>query len=215
MSEPIRVMLVDDHPIVRSGLTVMIDDEDDLRVVGEAGDARAAVHGVLELQPDVVVLDLSLGGESGLTVLKRLRESDFKGGVLVMSMHEEGLYAERAVRLGANGYIMKQEASEKVLLAIRQVHAGNVYLSPAMSMRLLNAVVRGHGDGQPVERLTDRELEVFQLMGEGNSTREIAASLSVSVKTVETHRANIKTKIGARNSTELIHRAVHFTLKGA
>src|SRR5580698_9633243 len=202
------VLLVDDHPIVRQGLTQLINQEPDLAVCAQAEDASGAFHAIATHRPDVVILDISLNGPDGLAVLKEIRVSHATLPVLVLSMHDESLYAERVLRAGANGYIMKQEATERVLEAIRRIRGGEVYVSDTIAKRLLRQVVSSAADGKsPIEALTDRELAVFRLIGKGRGTREIADHLRVSVKTVESHQAHIKDKLGLKNARELAQHA--------
>ena len=169
-----RVLLVDDHPIVRQGLGLLIDREADLSVCGEADGAHSAFHAIETLRPDIVLLDISLNGPDGLEVLKEIRMKSGSLPVLILSMHDESIYAERAMRAGANGYIMKQEATEKVLIAIRRILQGDVYLSDRLTTTMLQQYVRGgaHTKSSPLLNLTDRELEVFRLIGEGHGTRQ-------------------------------------------
>src|ERR1700730_13158463 len=180
-----RVLLVDDHPIVRQGLALLIDREPDLCVCGEAESAHSAFHAIATLLPDLVVLDIYLSGPDGLDVLKEIGMKTTNLPVLILSMHDESIYAERAMRAGANGYIMKQEATEKVLVAIRRILQGEVYLSDRLTNTMLQQYVRGASPakGSPLVNLTDRELEVFGLMGEGHGTRQIAHEVHLSVKT--------------------------------
>jgi DNA-binding NarL/FixJ family response regulator len=212
-----RVLLVDDHPIVRQGLALLIDRESDLSVCGEAEGAHTAFHAITTLRPDIVVLDISLSGPDGLDVLKEIRTRSASLPVLILSMHEESIYAERAMRAGANGYIMKQEATEKVLVAIRRILQGEVYLSD----RLTNSLLRQYAGGNvpikssPLVNLTDRELEVFRLIGEGHGTRQIADELHVSVKTIESYQAHIKDKLSLRNSRELLQHAIEWTMNSS
>jgi DNA-binding NarL/FixJ family response regulator len=203
---------VDDHPIVREGLARRIERQGDLTVCGEAESAADALMAVNDLAPDLVVVDLTLKDKSGLELIKDLRVRHPQVPVLVLSMHDETHYAERALRAGAGGYIMKQEAAENVLVAIRRVLDGQVYLSDRMADRLLGAIVGEQaGPSQsPVDRLSDRELEVFEMIGTGLGTREIADRLHVSIKTVEAYRANIKDKLHLQTAMELAHRAFHW-----
>ena len=211
-----RILIVDDHPIVRCGIRLLLADQPDLEVVGEAGTAREALAETRRLEPDIMILDLSLGADTGLDVIGELAALQSPVRILVMSMHDETLHADRVLRSGAHGYIMKHEASDKVIAAIRQVQGGNVYLSPQMSRRLLNSLVGGHmDDDNPDTRLSERERQVFELLGEGFSTKEVATTLGVSIKTIETHRAHIKDKLHIRNASGLIQRAVAFVLQGA
>src|SRR5271165_368957 len=174
-----RVLLVDDHPIVRQGLALLIDREPDLSVCGEADGAHSAFHAIKTLRPDIVVLDISLSGPDGLDILKEIRTTTGNLPVLILSMHDESIYAERAIRAGANGYIMKQEATEKVLVAIRKILRGDVYLSERLTSAMLNQFVHGSDTvkSSPIVNLSDRELEIFRLIGEGHSTRQIADEL--------------------------------------
>jgi DNA-binding NarL/FixJ family response regulator len=209
-----RVLLVDDHPIVRQGLALLIDRENDLSVCGEAEGAHSAFHAVATLRPDIVVLDISLSGPDGLDVLKEIRAKTTHLPVLILSMHDESIYAERAMRAGANGYIMKQEATEKVLIAIRRILQGEVYLSDRLTNSMLRQYVRGTAPAQasPLVNLTDRELEVFRLIGEGHGTRQIADQLHVSVKTIESYQAHIKDKLALKNARELLQHAIEWSV---
>ena len=209
-----RVLLVDDHPIVRQGLSLLIDREPDLSVCGEAEDAHSVFHAITTLRPDLVVLDISLNGPDGLDVLKEIRTKTGSLPILILSMHDESIYAERAMRAGANGYIMKHEAAEKVLVAIRRILHGEVYLSDRLTDSMLRQYVRGASPGKtsPLVSLTDRELEVFRLIGEGHGTRQIADELHLSVKTIESYQARIKEKLALRNSRELVQHAIEWTV---
>jgi DNA-binding NarL/FixJ family response regulator len=208
-----RIYLVDDHAIVRDGFAEIINTRPDLTVCGETDSAAQAVGAVGELHPDIVVVDLSLQGGSGLDLIKNLKTLHPQLPMLVLSMHDETLYAERALRAGALGYVMKREASATVLEAIQTVLRGQVFLSPAMRTRMLQKVVGGSAPQQNsgVSTLSDRELEVFQLIGEGRTTRQIAKKLHLSISTVETHRTHIKEKLHLANSTELVRRAVEWS----
>jgi DNA-binding NarL/FixJ family response regulator len=217
-SKKCRLLLVDDHPIVRQGLALLIDREPDLCVCGEAESAHSAFHAIATLLPDLVVLDISLSGPDGLDVLKEIRMKTTNLPVLILSMHDESIYAERAMRAGANGYIMKQEATEKVLVAIRRILHGEVYVSDRLTNSMLQQYVRGGSPAKssPLVNLTDRELEVFRLIGEGHGTRQIADELHLSVKTIESYQAHIKEKLALRNARELVQHAIEWTvnLKG-
>jgi DNA-binding NarL/FixJ family response regulator len=202
------VLLVDDHPIVRQGLAQLINQEPDMMVCGHAEDANGAFSAIAMLHPDIVVLDISLNGPDGLAILKDIRAGDAALPVLILSMHDESIYAERALRAGANGYIMKQEATERVLEAIRRIRGGEVYVSDKISKRLLRQIVNGPAAGKSsIEALTDRELAVFRLIGKGHGTREIAEDLHISIKTVETYQAHIKEKLSLKNARELVQHA--------
>ena len=213
-----KVFLVDDHPIVRQGLALLIDREPDLMVCGEADGATSALQAIREAAPDFVVLDISLDGPDGLELLKTLRVRYPTLPVLVLSMHDEAVYAERALRAGANGYIMKQEATDRVLTAIRHILGGDVYLSDRLTKRMLQQFVNGSvSPRNPLAKLSDRELEVYRLIGAGHSTRQIADELHVSTKTIESYQAHIKEKLALRNARELVQHAVEWSVnaKGA
>ena len=209
-----KVFVVDDHPIVRQGLALLINREPDLAVCGEADGWPAALQAIAETKPDLLMVDISLNGPDGLELLKNLRARDRDLPVLVLSMHDESIYAERALRAGANGYIMKQEATDKVLDAIRQILRGEVYLSDRLTSKMLQQFARGSrlSKDSPIEKLTDRELEVFRLIGEGHGTRQIADALHLSVKTVESYQAHIKEKLALRTSRELLQRAIEWMM---
>lgn len=202
---PTRIVLVDDHPIVRLGIRQMLAGEDDLEVCGEAESAAAARGLVASARPDLVIVDLSLAQGTGLELLRDLRESVPGLPILVLSMHDETLFAERVLRAGARGYIMKREAITGLVAAIRQVLSGRIYVSEAIAQAVLERVGHdGPGQDNPLAALTDRELEVFDLIGRGLATSEIAEELGVSVKTIETYRSNIKTKLNLKDASELI-----------
>jgi DNA-binding NarL/FixJ family response regulator len=209
-----RVFLVDDHPIVRQGLTLLINQEPDLVVCGEAESARAVPTALAELSPDILVLDISLNGPDGLDLLKGIRLTDATLPILVLSMHDESIYAERALRAGANGYIMKQEATDKVLVAIRRILGHEVYVSERIANHMLQQIVSkpNHTPAPSIASLSDRELEVFRLIGEGQGTREIAAVLRLSVKTVESYQAHIKEKLSLPTARALVQRAIAWKL---
>jgi DNA-binding NarL/FixJ family response regulator len=209
-----RVLIVDDHPIVRHGLAELIAHEPDLEVCGEASDTPEALRQVEATQPHVVIVDISLKSGHGIDLIEQVKAKDERIKMLVSSIHDESLFAERALRAGAMGYINKQEATEKVIDAIRQVLRGEIYLSPRMSNRLLHTVVGGERlDQNPIEGLSNRELEVFEMIGQGLTTKQIAGKLHLSPKTIETHREKIKMKLNLANSTELSHRAVQWVLE--
>jgi DNA-binding NarL/FixJ family response regulator len=204
------ILLVDDHPIVLEGLKQLIDQQPDLRVCGELSDGRAAVATVERLNPDLAIVDLSLKGLNGLDVIKSLKAERPELPVLALSMHDEMLYAERALRAGASGYVMKQEATKNLLGAVRRILDGGIYLSDNVTAKLLHRVAntKSAGNASVLETLSDRELEVFQLIGDGASTRRIAEMLKLSVKTIESHRENIKRKLNLQDATELVQAAV-------
>ena len=213
-ARPLRIVVVDDHPIVRKGLTELINHEPDMTVCGESDTAAGGLERIRIDRPDVAILDLSLGMDSGLHLVKQLDASLPDVRVLILSMHDETLHAERALAAGARGYIMKQEAMHNLIAAIRCVASGKTYVSPRMSERIVARVsARGATRDEPVpfERLTDRERDVFALIGRGLATRDIARQLELSVKTIETHQARIKEKLGLTTGHELIRAAVSWT----
>lgn len=200
-----QIFIVDDHPVFREGLVVLVKREPDLAVCGEADTAATALTGIKRLQPDLVLADIGLPGKSGMELIKDLQALCPEMPVLVISMHDETLYAERVLRAGGRGYIMKQEGPEKILQAIRQTLVGQLYLSPKMSVRVLDTISgRNAGNRPAVARLTDRELEILRLLGQGKDSHSIAAQLHLSVKTVDAHRGNIKDKLNLASGTELI-----------
>jgi DNA-binding NarL/FixJ family response regulator len=207
-----RVVIVDDHPLLRKGIGQLINNEKDLQVVGEAEDAHKALTTIENTKPDVALIDISLGGTSGIELLKNIKVRFPKLQVLVLSMHDESVYAHRALRAGASGYIMKGEGTEKVLTALRKILNGEVNLSERLGTRMLNTLVGGRASltSSPIEELSDRELEVFSLIGQGHGTRPIAEKLHLSVKTIESHRAHIKEKLNLQNATELVHHAIQW-----
>jgi len=206
-----RVLVVDDHPIVRQGLVQMIDHEDDLEVCGQAEDAYTALQAIDKLKPDVAIVDISLKGTSGIELMKNVKAQYPAVKMLALSMHDETLYAERALKAGAGGYIMKHESPEKVIKAIRRVLAGEIYVSENMTARMVHKLVDGSESGATgIDSLTDRELEVFRLIGLGHGTRQIAEELFLSVKTIESYRAHIKEKLALDNATELIQHAIQW-----
>ena len=209
--ETTRVLIVDDHPVFREGLAGVLSWEADLFVAGQANHARQAANEIERLKPDLILLDLSLPDKSGLEFIKDLRALHPDVPVLVISMHDETLYAERLLRAGANGYVMKEEGPEKILQAIRQVLRQQTYVSPRMSARILNSLSRnGHKSSSPISRLTDREFEIFRLIGNGHDSRTIGRQLNVSHKTVDTHRGHIKEKLNLASGIELICYAVRW-----
>jgi DNA-binding NarL/FixJ family response regulator len=207
-----KVLLIDDHPILRRGLGQLINQEADLVVCGEAEDSAKAFAAVSELNPDVAVIDISLKGCNGIELTKNIKARYPDLPILVLSMHDETLYAERALRAGGLGYIMKEEALEQVLVAIRKVLTGEIFLSDKMKAKMLQKLANGRTKvaASPIENLTDRELEVFRLIGEGRSTRQIAEDLHLSVRTVEAYREYIKGKLNLKNATELVQHAFHW-----
>jgi DNA-binding NarL/FixJ family response regulator len=214
-SEPARkrILIVDDHPMMRQGLAQLINSEPDLAVAWEAESAGQALETLAAHKPDLVLADISLPGKNGLELIKDIRVLQPEVLILVVSMHDETLYAERVLRAGGRGYIMKQQGGKKLMEAIRQVLTGQIYVSEKMSAHILE-IFSGHrsrAGSSPVAQLSDREFEVFQLIGDGKGTREIAERLHLSVKTVEVHRAHIKEKLGLKSATDLVRYAVRWS----
>jgi len=206
---PKKVLLVDDHPIVRQGIKMLIDHEKDLEVCGEAQSAPQALQIARQTQPDIALVDLSLKDSSGLELIKDLRIHLPDLLILVLSMRDESFYAERVLRAGARGYITKEQASERVIEGIRKVLAGQVYLSDKISSHILSRLVGGKPSvGSTIQKLTDRELAIFEMIGRGMPTRDIANSLHLSVKTVESHREHIKEKLTLENASDLLKHAI-------
>lgn len=207
-----KVYLVDDHPIVRQGLIKLIEQEEGLEVCGEAGSVSGALPAIQRQAPDVILVDISLEDSNGLELIRRIDDLGLQIPMLVLSMHDESLYAEHALRAGASGYVMKQAASSTLITAIGKVLEGEIYVSKKMSSQMLKMAFRSGGEEfrSGTEALSRRELEVFELIGRGNSTREIAEQLTLSVKTIETYRAHIKEKLQLRGAAELMQRAVHW-----
>ncbi len=211
-----RVLIVDDHPAVREALTIRIAAQPDLEVCGEAADVNEALRLAAATDPDVAVIDIALQTGSGIDLIKRLKARNEQFRAIVWSMYSEDLYAERALRAGAMGYITKAQATGKIIEAIRQVLAGKVYLSPAMTAKLLKRVVGPAGGStgrSPLDTLSDRELEVFRQIGQGAKTQEIAAQLHLSIKTVETYRDRIREKLDLKDGTELARCATQWVLE--
>ena len=208
-----KILLIDDHPMMREGLRQIIGSESGLVVCGEAENAFQALELIGKLKPDLVLTDITLPDKSGLELVKDIQAMNPKMLVLVISMHDEALYAERVLRAGGRGYIMKHEGGKKIMHAIRQVLAGQIFVSEKMSAKILE-IFSGHRSdhaSSPVENLTDREFEVLRHIGAGLSTREIAAKMRVSAKTVEAHRSNAKAKLNLKTMAELIRFAVRWT----
>ncbi|MHC4474924.1 MAG: response regulator transcription factor [Planctomycetota bacterium] len=207
-----RIVIVDDHPIVRQGLAELINHEDDFIVCGQAEDSHEAMATIRAKQPDLVVVDISLKQTSGMELIKDIKAQYPNLAVLALSMHDESLYAERALRAGAKGYIMKAEATENVVSAIRKVMTGQIYVSDRMAAKMVRKLVGGGPEVgvSAIERLSDRELEVFSLIGQGYGTRQIAERLHLSVKTIETYRAHIKEKLNLADASELLQYAIQW-----
>jgi DNA-binding NarL/FixJ family response regulator len=206
-----RIFLLDDHPMMREGMRTLIEGEGDLEVCGEAEDAAPALEEIQKLKPDLAIVDISLRSGNGLELIKDLQIRAPEVAALVISMHDESLYAERVLRAGGRGYIMKQEGGKRILEGIRAVLSGQTFVSANVSARILNSISGRASEGSSgVEKLSDREFEVFQLIGKGLGTKEIADELKVSVKTVEVHRVNIKQKLGIATAPVLIRFAVRW-----
>jgi DNA-binding NarL/FixJ family response regulator len=207
-----RILLIDDHPMMRVGFSTLINAEPDLTVCCQANDAETALTEIPKCNPDLVITDMTMPGRGGLEFIKDMKALHEKIPVLVVSMHDEVLYAERVLRAGARGYLMKESGGEKMLEAIRKVLSGQVYVSESMSARVLDNLSgrRPRGSNSPIEKLSDREFEVFQLVGEGRSSREIAQQLHLSSKTVDVHRARIKEKLELKDMTALVRHAVRW-----
>src|SRR6201993_324927 len=207
-----RIVIVDDHPLFRKGLEELIQSDDSFAVCGEAGNAAEAMEVIRKLNPELVIVDLSLPGANGIELIKNIRAEFSKLPILVLSMHDESLYALRALRAGADGYVMKHEAMANVIQAIREVFEGRPYLSPAMAAPVITKFAHRQAEGEvdAVERLSDRELEILELIGKGNDVRQIARLLHLSPKTVETHRAHIKDKLDLKNSREVARFALQW-----
>ncbi len=206
-----KIFLVDDHPLVREWLTNLIHQQPDLSVCGEAETAPEALQGIAKLRPDVAIVDISLKGGSGIELIKNLKTLQPRVAVIVLSMHDEELYAERALRAGARGYIMKRETAKKVIAAIRQVLEGKLYVSERLTALFAKKFVEGGpAIGPAIIQLSDRELEVFQLLGQGYETRQIAESMNISMKTVQAFCGRIKEKLKLSSATELLREAIRW-----
>src|SRR5438874_11436749 len=207
-----RIVIVDDHPLFRKGLEQLIHSDGTFAVCGEAGSAAEAMDVIRKLDPDLAIVDVRLPGANGIELIKNIRAEFPKLPILVLSMHDESLYALRALRAGAQGYVMKQEAMANVVQAIREVFNGRPYLSPAMAAQVITGYAqrRPEGETDAVDRLSDRELEILELIGKGNEVRQIAKLLHLSPKTVETHRSHIKDKLDLKNSREVARFALQW-----
>jgi DNA-binding NarL/FixJ family response regulator len=212
MSQKIKVLLVDDHPLVREGLVNLISQQADLQICGEAGNEPQALELIRTVQPDVAIVDISLESGSGIELIKSIKAMFPAVTVLVLSMHDESLYAERALRAGARGYVMKREATKKVIQAIRCVLAGQLYVSDKIAALMAEKFIEGRpaATASPIEQLSNRELEVFQLLGLGHNTRQIADHLHVGFKTVQAYSARIKEKLKLASATELLREAIRW-----
>ncbi len=211
-----KILIIEDHPIVRKGFSLLINQEKDMITVGEAEDIPGALNLVHTINADLMLVDLSLKNSSGIELIKESNAMKPELPILVVSLHEESIYAERVLKAGAKGYVMKSEATENILTAIREVISGKVFLSEKMKSRFLNRL-SGNNNQKTLsfELLSDRELEVFHYIGQGKTTKEIAFSLNLSIKTVETYKSHIKTKLQIKDSTELIHHAVEWEILGS
>ena len=207
-----KILIIDDHPMMREGLAQLIANQPDLIVCGEAGDASEGLAKFQSLKPDLVLSDITLPGRNGLELVKDIHAVSPSTPVLVISMHDESLYAERVLKAGGRGYVMKQEGGKRIMEAIRRVIGGEICVSDKMSARILEAFSgrASRGSGSPVGNLTDREFEVFQLIGQGMDTKQLAQHLHLSTKTIEVHRANIKAKLNVKSIAELIRYAVRW-----
>jgi len=207
-----RVFIVDDHPLVREGLTNLINGQDDLIVCGEAKDFPQTINRIVKARPNVALIDISLENESGLELVKQLRSQFPQVALIILSMHDEGLYAERALRAGARGYVMKHETSKSVLASIRRVLRGGVYVSDRVVNRMARRLTSSREPvaSSPLERLSDRELEIFRLLGQGRTTSQIAGDLNLSLKTVQAYCARAKEKFGVTSLTELLRAAIRW-----
>jgi DNA-binding NarL/FixJ family response regulator len=207
-----RVLIVDDHPVVRDGLITLINHQQDLKVCGEAEEAAEALKSVSSLKPDVVIVDIGLKSSDGIELTKSIRSRYAGLPVIVLSIHDESTYAERALRAGAQGYLMKEVVSERIIAAIRAVLTGEIYVSNAMAKKLLRKLARGKVDttSAPTDSLSDRELEVFRLISQGDKPSKIAQCMHLSVKTVETYRARIKEKLNLSDASELLRYAIEW-----
>lgn len=207
----VRILMVDDHPIVREGMALFLNAQDDLHLCCEAGNAEEALAAMAACSPALAIVDISLNRDSGLDLIKTLRHRYPAVALLAMSLHDEAIFAERALRAGANGYLMKQEATGNILLAVRQVLGGGIYLSAAMHGRLSQQLAAPHRAAPgPIAALSEREFEILHMLGSGFGTREIAEKLSRSVKTIETHRASLKEKLRLKSGGELLRFAVQW-----
>ena len=217
MSVKTRIFIVDDHPLLRRGLAELINREPDMIFCGEAEDSPSALKLISQIKPDLVIVDIALKGYNGIELIKNIKAFDAKIQILVLSMHDESIYAMRVLKAGAKAYVMKQEVVDKVMEAVRRIRSGKVFVSERVASRMLDQVVVG-GDpapDSPVDLLSDRELEIVSMIGSGLPTREIAAKLHISIKTVESHRARIKEKLNLQNAIQLVQFCVRWVEEGA
>jgi DNA-binding NarL/FixJ family response regulator len=216
MAVKTRIFIVDDHPLLRRGLAELINRESDMVFCGEAEDSPSAMRLIAQIKPDLVIVDISLKGYNGIELIKNIKAFDHNIQVLVLSMHDESVYAMRVLKAGAKAYVMKQEVVTKVMDAVRRIRAGKVFVSESVASRMLDQVVVG-GDpsnDSPIDLLSDRELEIVSMIGSGQPTREIAAKLHISIKTVESHRARIKEKLNLENAIQLVQFCVRWVEEG-
>ncbi|HZR78491.1 MAG TPA: response regulator transcription factor [Chthoniobacterales bacterium] len=208
--DPKKILLVDDHPVLRKGMVRLIDANNDFEICGESSNATEAMALIRELSPDLVIVDIGLPGTSGIELTKTIRAEFPKLPVLILSMHEEVLYATRALRAGASGYIVKQDAIDNIAVAVREALIGRRYLSPVIAEQMQQNGSASATSADPISLLTDREFEIFELIGKGHEVREISEALGVSPKTVETHRTNIKEKLKLKNARQVARLAVQW-----
>lgn len=209
----LKVLLVDDHPITRQGMRALVNQQPNMEVCAEADNGPQAVELVTKLQPDLAIVDIALKTSNGIELTKNIKAQAPTLPVLIVSMHDEGLYAERALRAGAMGYLMKQEASEKIVIAINRLLQGEIYLSDRIKEKMLHRLVNKKGDNMvfPIDTLSDREMEVFQLIGNGFSTRQIAEKLNLSSKTIDSYREHLKFKLNLASGAELVRHAIQWS----
>jgi DNA-binding NarL/FixJ family response regulator len=209
-----RVLIIDDHPLLRRGMATLIASEPDFEICGEADHAQSGLQAMRETFPHIALVDITLPGTDGLELIKLMLSEQPKLRILVVSMHDESLYALRSLRAGAKGYLMKAEALEQIVTALRKIVAGDLYVTPRFSERLVFRAIQSleDGMGSPVDRLSDRELEVLRFLGKGLGTRDIAQALHLSVKTIETHRAHIKEKLGFKEAAEMVRFAIDWAV---
>ena len=207
-----RILIVDDHPVFRRGMAALLQEYAEFTVCGEAQDATSALDAMRHTSPDVVMMDVSMPGTNGIELIKLMLAEQPKLTILIVSMHDESLYALRALRAGAKGYVMKAEAQTHVIEALRKVLSNGIYISPQYSERLIFKIINSQDNdsGSPLDLLSDRELEVLQMIGNGTSTAGIAIALHLSIKTIETHRAHIKEKLGFKDGAEMVRFAVEW-----
>lgn len=214
LKQGIQILIVDDHPVVRQGIKGMLETDERFHVTGEADSANSAMQLIRESPPDLAIFDITLNKSDGLELIKDVRAMEYEFPILVMSMHEERLYAERVLKAGANGYIMKREISDGLIEAVERLCAGRIYVSASMQEFFLEQAAGLQQDRSGIAKLSDRELEVFRLLGAGETTREIAEQLSLSVKTIETYRSHIKEKLSLGNASELVSAAARWLEQG-